>query len=198
MYIARHDRIVDLIVKDISNHVSPLVRVYKHSFVKPYMFQYLSNHSEMFSDLSANTPDVVVINEECREVYVLEIVCTFESSMEEAFLTKVIKYQPLYIISEIGYRGRLLVFIFGSLGHTQKLVVRGLQQLGMPQKRAKWLAKYCSPSAIIGSCHIWRRRRYLYPQQLSDMLNIVKIYRMPLVHDFLYVYLTASVIFVSL
>ncbi len=35
MYIAHHDRIVDLIVKDISNHVSPLVRVYTHSCVKP-------------------------------------------------------------------------------------------------------------------------------------------------------------------
>ncbi len=148
MYIARHDRIVDLIVKDISNHVSPLVRVYKHSSVKPSMFQYLNNTSEMFSDLSANTPDVG----------------TFDSSMEEAFMTKVIKYQPLLnIISEIGYRGRLLVFIFGSLGHTHRLVVRGLQQLGMPKKRAKHLAKYCSLSAVIGSRHIWRRRCYLYP-----------------------------------
>ncbi len=130
MYIARHDRIVDLIVKDISNHFSPLC-------VKPSMFQYLSNNSEMFSDMSANTPDVVVINEECREVSVLEMACTFDSSMEEAFMTKVIKYQPLLnIISEIGYRGRLLVFIFGSLGHTHSLVVRGLQQLGMPKMSA--------------------------------------------------------------
>ncbi len=88
MYITRHDRIVDLIVKDISNHVSPLVRVYTHSCVNPSMFQYLSNKS----DLSANTPDVVLINEECREVFVLEIACTFDSSMEEAFMTKVIKY----------------------------------------------------------------------------------------------------------
>ncbi len=59
----------------------------------------------------------------------------------------------LNVISEIGYRGRLLVLIFGSLGHTHRLVVRGLQQLGMPKKRAKRLAKYCSLSAIIGSCH---------------------------------------------
>ncbi len=38
MHIARHDRIVDLIVKDISNHVSPLVRVYTHSCVKHLCF----------------------------------------------------------------------------------------------------------------------------------------------------------------
>ncbi len=47
------------------------------------MFQYLNNNSEMFSDLSVNTPDVVVINEECREVFVLAIACTFDSSMEK-------------------------------------------------------------------------------------------------------------------
>ncbi len=99
-------------------------------------------------------------NNNNREVFVLEIACTFDSSMEEAFMTKVIKYQPLLnVISEIGYRGRLLVFIFGSLGHTHRLVVRGLQQLGMPKKRAKQLAKYCSLSAIIGSRHIYT---YLY------------------------------------
>ncbi len=41
-------------------------------------------------------------------------------------MTKVIKYQSLLnVISEIGYRGRLLVFIFASLGHTHRLVVRG-------------------------------------------------------------------------
>ncbi len=55
--------------------------------------------------------------------------------------------------------GRLFVFIFGSLGHTHRLVVRGLQQLGMPKKRAKRLEKYCSLSAI--SCHIWRRRLFI-------------------------------------
>ena len=62
----------------------------------------------------------------------MEVACTFDSSMEEAFMTKTIKYQPL--ISELGYQSRLLVLIFGSLGHTHRLVVRGLQQLGMQKK----------------------------------------------------------------
>ncbi|KAI2653013.1 Retrovirus-related Pol polyprotein from type-2 retrotransposable element R2DM [Labeo rohita] len=121
MYIARHDRIVKLIVKDISNVLTVILTV-------------------IFSHLSANTPDVVVINEERREVFILEVACTFDSSMEEAFMTKFIKYQQLLnIITEIGYQGRLSVFIFGSLGHIHRLVVRGLQQLGMPKKRAKQL-----------------------------------------------------------
>ena len=65
--------------------------------------------------------------------------------LTQAFMTKAIKYQPLlHTISELGYRCRLLVFIFGSLGHTHRLVIRGLQQFGMPKKGAKWLAKYCA------------------------------------------------------
>ena len=139
MYIARHDRIVDLIVKDISSNYSSSVKMYKDSCVKPSMFQNC-NSSEAFSHVSANTPDVVVVNEEISEVFIVEVACTFDYSMEEAFMTKIIKYQPLLnIISELGYQRRILVFIFGSLGHTHRLVVRGLQQLGMPKKRAKRL-----------------------------------------------------------
>ena len=158
MYIARHDRIVELIVKDISKYLASTVRMYKHSRVISTMLQ-LCDKPDIF-----NTPDVVVVDEESREVSVLEMACTFDLSLEEAFMSKVIKYQPLLnTISELGYRCRLFVFIFGSLGHTHRLVVRGFQQLGMPKKEAKKLAKYCSVSAIIGSRHIWRRRCYLYP-----------------------------------
>ena len=39
--------------------------------------------------------DVVVVNEESQKVLVLEVACTFDSSIEEAFMTKVIKYPPL-------------------------------------------------------------------------------------------------------
>ncbi len=54
-------------------------------------------------------------------MFILEIACTFDSSMDEAFMNKVIKYQPLLnIISEIGYRGRLLVcHIWQFRKHTQ-------------------------------------------------------------------------------
>ena len=90
---------------------------------------------EIFAHLNANTPDVVVVNEENRSVYILEMACTFDSSLEESFMTKVIKYQPLLqSIIELGYRCNLFVFIFGSLGHVHRLVVRGFQQLRLPKK----------------------------------------------------------------
>ena len=163
LYICRHDRIVDLISADISSIFRSSIMLYKHSTVKPSMFS-LCNDVSMFSHVTANTPDVVVVNENHREVLILEVGCTFDYSLEEAFLTKVLKYQQLkQTISQLGYRCKLLVFIFGSLGHAHKLVVRGLQMAGLPKRRAKQLARYCSVSVIIGSRSIWRRRCFLYP-----------------------------------
>ena len=69
--------------------------MYKHSCVKPSMFHLCTENPEIFAHLSANTPDVVVVDEENRSVFILEMACTFDSSLEEAFMTKVIKYQPL-------------------------------------------------------------------------------------------------------
>ena len=162
LYICRHDRIVDLISKDISSVFRSSIRMYKHSTVKPSMFN-LCNDDSVFSNITANTPDVIVVNETLKEVFILEVGCTFDYSLEEAFLTKVLKYQQLeQTISQLGYRCRLLVFIFGSLGHVHKLVVRGLQMAGLSKRRAKQLARYRSVSEIIGSCSIWRRR-FLLP-----------------------------------
>ena len=72
MYIARHDRIVELIAKDISKYHASSVRMYKHSRVIPSMFHFCDN-PDIFSSLTANTPDVVVVDEESREVFVLEM-----------------------------------------------------------------------------------------------------------------------------
>ena len=164
LYICRHDRIVDLISKDITSIFRSSILLYKHSTVKPSMFSLCSDDSDVFSNIPANTPDVVVVNENRREVFVLEVGCTFDHSLEEAFLTKMLKYQQLeQTISQLGYRCKLIVFIFGSLGHVHKLVVSSLQMAGLPKRRAKQLARYCSISAIIGSRSIWRRRCFLYP-----------------------------------
>ena len=161
MYIARHDRIVDLLAKDIGSYVPSSAKMYKHSRVSTAMFMH-NNEDEASSDVTANSPNIGA--EDSREVTILEVACTFDHSLEEAFLTKVLKYQRLKeAIIQLGYKCKLLVFIFGSLGNVHKSVVRGLQIAGMPKSRAKALAKFCSVSVIIGSRHIWRRRYFLYP-----------------------------------
>ena len=110
-----------------STFTSPTTALHKNSTVKPSMFR-LCNDDSVFSEISANTPDVVIINEVNREVFILEVGCTFDHSLEEAFTTKMLKYRLLeQAISQMGYNCTLLVYIFGSLGHVHKLVVRGLQ-----------------------------------------------------------------------
>ena len=57
----------------------------------------------IFANKTANTPDLIVIDETNREVFLMEVGCTFDSRLEEAFLTKQVKYQPLVqVITHIG------------------------------------------------------------------------------------------------
>ncbi len=138
---------MDLVSRDIFSIVRSSILLYKHSTVKPSMFSLCSNDS-VFSNITANTPNVVVVIENHKEVFILEVGCTFDYSLEEAFLTKVLKYQQMeQTILQLGYKCKLLIFIFGSLGHVHKLVVRGLQMAGLSKRRAKQLARYCSVSA---------------------------------------------------
>ena len=93
-------------------------------------------------------------------------ICQYQEKHSHAMMFPdftITTYYGVVTIFQLGYRCKLLVFIFGSLGHVHKLVVRGLQMAGLSKRRAKQLAKYCSVSAIIGSRSIWRRRCFLYP-----------------------------------
>lgn len=47
--------------------------------------------------------------------FFLEVICTFDHSLEKVFLTKVTKYQPLVDISQLQYVCRLLVLFNKSL-----------------------------------------------------------------------------------
>ena len=96
---------MDLISGDVMSTFLPAAKLYKHSAVKPSMFNLCSDDSEVFRNISANTPDSIVDIENHREVLVLEVGCTFDYSLEEAFSTKILKYQQLVqAISQLGYR----------------------------------------------------------------------------------------------
>lgn len=51
----------------------------------------LCNCSDVFCNISTNTADAVVANESSGEVLVLQVGCTFDRSVEEASLTKLLK-----------------------------------------------------------------------------------------------------------
>ena len=85
--------------------------------------------------------------------------------MEQAFADKLLKYQPHVAgLDSLGWRCRLVVLIFSSLGHIHRLAVPGLQIAGLTKKLGqKQLARYCSVLAVVGSLALWRRRCFLYP-----------------------------------
>lgn len=49
----------------------------------------------------------------------------------------------------LGFHCQLIVLVFGSHGYLHKLVLHGQQLGGLRQPNAKWLANFCSISAII-------------------------------------------------
>ena len=75
LYTARHDRIVNLIKKSVCS-MSPSVVFHCDTQVKPNMFA--NNNPLAFVHISANTPDIIKIDEDRREVVLLEVGCTFD------------------------------------------------------------------------------------------------------------------------
>ena len=132
--------------------------------VRQQMFSRCFAEKSVFTDLNATRPDVTLIYEDNSNVFILEVGCFFDSSLEEAYSTKLVNYYPLVQqISGLAYNSQYLVLIFSSLGPVHRPVIRGLRMGGFTKARAKHLAKYCSISSIIASRHICRRRCCVYP-----------------------------------
>ena len=89
LFIARHDRIVNIIMQTV-RPISHTATFYCNKAVNPSMFE-LSNNVSPFDNVTANIPDGIRIDEAHREVVMLEVGYTFDSSLEEAFNTKQLK-----------------------------------------------------------------------------------------------------------
>lgn len=163
-YVARHDRLVELVAKDLQKiYQGHECKFFLHSTVKMNWFNHNMHDDDHFKNIP-NTPDIVIVNESVNSVFIIEVGCCFDLYMDTCYYSKLVKYQPLLErIHQLGYECRLIVLVFGSLGHVHKNVVRGLQMGGLQKKMAKSLAKFCSVSATIGSMQIWRRRCFVYP-----------------------------------
>ena len=164
LYIARHDRIVDITANELRKAYGQST-IHTNKKVQLNWFTHLNDNSlESVLKDSPNTPDIVVVDDLLKTIVILEVGCCFDMYMDLCFSEKMLKYQPLtHALTVGGYSTKLVVLIYGSLGHVHRLCVRGLQIAGLNKKNSKQIAKYCSVSAIIGSLHIWRRRCHLYP-----------------------------------
>ena len=160
LYTARHDRIVNLIASTVKATFPDNVPMYKHLRTVPEWF----NSSDAVFCNIPNTPDVVFVDNNRKQVMVLEIGCVYDGYMDMTFNDKMTKYQPLLTkITSLRYSCRLIVLIFGSLGHVHRLTMSGLRLAGLTKGKSKQLARFCSVSAVIGSLAVWRRRCFLYP-----------------------------------
>ena len=66
---------------------------------------------------------------------------------------------PLCVENDnLGYRTETVVLVIGSLGNVHTRFISGLIKLGVSRVEAKFLAKYLSVSAIIGSFQVWKAR----------------------------------------
>ncbi|ROL54696.1 Endothelin-converting enzyme-like 1 [Anabarilius grahami] len=150
LYIARHDHIVNITAQELRK-VSGQSAIHTNKTVKTSWFLNLNdnNINSLRSVLREypNTPDIVVIDELSKNILILEVGCCFDLYVDLCFSEKMLKYQALSnALAVCGYRTKLIILIFGSLGYVHRLCVRGLQIAGLSKKTSKQTARYCSVS----------------------------------------------------
>merc|ERR1712240_480871 len=109
-------------------------------------------------------PDIVLIDDENKSVIISEISIPFDAFMGDCFQTKFDKYFPLCNeINELGYYTEIVVLVLGSLGHVHNKFASGLIKNNISKSEAKFLTRYCSVSAIMGSYFSWKQICRLSP-----------------------------------
>lgn len=77
-----------------------------------------------------------------KSVCIFEVGCCFDLYMDTCYYSKLLKYQPLVdLIQQLGYNCKLIILVFGSLGHVHKNVIRGMQLGGAARKGSKKACK---------------------------------------------------------
>ena len=151
-YSARHNRIVDEVFK----FVHPLkrrFRFYKDKFINTII------PDIDFSEIKHCRPDITVIDIVNKMCIFLEITVCYDLYFDLAFAEKTRRYTPLCnILSANGFRVKLIVLCFGSLGSVKSDVWSGLRYFKPTKESLKMFLKRCSISCIIGSNYTWRHR----------------------------------------
>ncbi|XP_077984864.1 uncharacterized protein LOC144439452 [Glandiceps talaboti] len=108
---------------------------------------------------TAIRPDITIIDTTSHEVFLVEVSVPFDGHIDRCYTEKFDKYIPLsFEINNLGFFCRIVVIVIGSLGSVHKRVIPGFKLIGIPHQTKKWLARYLSVSAAIGSFRTWQRR----------------------------------------
>ena len=141
------------------NRPTPNMKVIKDGILTPSVFQDV-NHGSFGT--THRRPDITIINRETGELNLIEIAVSFDIHILETYQAKFDKYCPLCReINQLEFDTKVIVLIIGSLGHVHSKFISGLTKIGIDQKEAKMLTKYCSISAVIGSSKVWKTRCWL-------------------------------------
>ena len=156
LYQKRHNRIANILTRNISDS-NPGFDTLSDQLVKPCNFDASFAPSQTFVGLQAIRPDAMFIDKTNRTCLLMEVAVPFDAFVGECYESKLNK--PLcQSIHDLGYECKILVFIIGSLGSVHPRFVSGLKLAGIPPRRGRAIAKYCSVSAAVGSRMAWRRR----------------------------------------
>ena len=154
MYQDRHNRIVDCLFNKISNANSEC-DVFKDKLLKPSMFD---SNLEQFVH-PHKRPDIVVIDKEQQLVLLTEVSVPYDCHFQTCFQSKFNKYFPLaQEINDLGFRTEIVILLIGSMGSVHSKFVSGLLKNNLNMSEAKFLAKFSSISACIGSFRVWKKK----------------------------------------
>ena len=123
---------------------------------QPYLFPPHIAHTN-------ERPDMVVWNDNIREVWVIKLTVCFETGYEEAHMRKTTRYADLMEqIVDSGFDGELVILEVGSRGFLElsRLTILQQQLLQCTKKQWRTLLDIVSQAAIKGSHKIWVMRNW--------------------------------------
>ena len=139
---ARHNSIVDRIVRAVPAHLGKIFR-----------------EQPPPGTTGDNRPDLTIISHNDTSAILVDVTCPFEgspSALEVAAQAKLDKYEPLRQTLLQRYQSvQVYPFVVGSLGSWYKGNDAVLSALHVGYKYARLMRRLCVVSAISGSQHIW-------------------------------------------
>lgn len=112
-----------------------------------------------FSKTVHRRPDIFMMEQINKTCIIVEVTVCYDLYFDQAFNEKIVRYTPLCdILNANGYKSKLIVLCFGSLGSIKNDVWSGLRYFQPGKDQLKKLLKWCSISCIIGSNYAWRHR----------------------------------------
>ena len=116
-------------------------------------------HHKILQLCNARKPDIVCYDQITESIDIVEIIICYDLYFEQALNGKHEKYLHLLnVLENLGFKVKMLVLCFGSLGNVPKNCSKMVQKIYKNHEKAKDILKWCSMSIIIGANFIWQNR----------------------------------------